>query len=215
MKSTSFKLTIFLCLLLFQSVDAQIINLGFRGGMNTLDIEAEDFIILDNSDQEIFKAKVKNAEYGFHGGMFFRLNLGTLFIQPEALISSNRINYTWEDLTTNRSKDISFDIYSFDVPLMIGLKFGPLRVQGGPVANFTLDDFTDLGDGNSYNNLTYGYQIGAGLDIWRFQVDLKYENNLSGLGDALTIEGERFRFNSNPQRMVLTLGYAFFHNKRN
>ena len=103
---------------------------------------------------------------------------------------------------------------------MIGWKFGPARVGLGPVASVMLsekdglkDKITDITDDTVDNNLkkaVFGYQVGVGLDIFKFAtVDLKYEGNLSKLGESLAIAGQDFTFDQRNPQIILSLGIFF------
>jgi hypothetical protein len=52
-------------------------------------------------------------------------------------------------------------------------------------------------------------QAGAGLDIWRLVVDVRFEGNLTRLGDHMYFAGEKVTFSQRPTRWLLSVGYAF------
>ena len=138
--------------------------------------------------------------------------LGKFFIQPEVIFNSNSVDFRKEDL--NNFSEILTEKYQYlDIPFMMGFKFGPLRLQGGPVGHVFLNSKSDLfrinGYSQTFENMTYGWQAGLGLDIWKFVLDFKYEGAFNNFGDHMRIGNQQLEFDDNPGRMVVSLGIAF------
>jgi hypothetical protein len=101
---------------------------------------------------------------------------------------------------------------------MLGYRFGEtLRLYGGPTWSIMINEetkseslFTDRLK-HSYNRATIGYQAGLGVDISRLLIDLKYENNLSALGNTVTdpVTGTTFETDSRNAQLILSLGLRF------
>ena len=97
---------------------------------------------------------------------------------------------------------------------MVGYKFGPARIQAGPVASIIIDSKSALSDYDNYNEefngATWGYQVGVGLDILKkVTLDVKYEGNLSKLGDGVTVLGQERSFDSRNSQFVFNVGIFF------
>ena len=96
---------------------------------------------------------------------------------------------------------------------MLGYKLGPLRFEGGPVGHVHIRSKSDLDELDGYEqrfeDFQLGYQIGGGLDIWKFLIDVRYEGNFNNFGEHMHIAGQEVRFSQNPSRIVFTLGYSF------
>ena len=61
-----------------------------------------------------------------------------------------------------------------------------------------------------YNGATWGYQVGAGLDILKkLTIDLKYEGSFSKLGSGIQLGDQDFDFDSRNSKIILTLGWMF------
>lgn len=60
-----------------------------------------------------------------------------------------------------------------------------------------------------FNNATYGWQGGTGIDLWRLRLDLLFEGNFSQFGDHISVGGHRYAFADTPNRFILTLGFKF------
>ncbi len=188
---------------------------GVKLGMSSTDIQASDLNIFDQNGIQELSMSIENANYGFLIGGFMRIPIKKFFIQPEVLFNSNSVDYRVTDFRQQGFVDtILREKYQYlDVPLMLGFKFGPLRLNGGPVSHIFLGSNTELNSiqdyGQMFKNAEYGWQAGLGLDIWKIAVDLRYEGNFNKFGDHITIGGEQFSFDDSPARFVATIGYTF------
>jgi len=125
-----------------------------------------------------------SRDLGYKVGLYSRLKIGSIYIQPEVLFTSTggRIEYT-EDINNITSQVIDLSYNRIDVPIMLGKKFGKVfRFNLGPILTYTISDSEDLPSQiselvQSYNDGVVGYQIGIGLDIKKIRLDVKYEGN--------------------------------------
>lgn len=163
-------------------------------------------------------------EMGYHFGAFARFKLLNIFIQPEIIFSQTNatINVSdpekaFQDAVENTSK-IKYS--NFDIPIMVGVKFGPARVNAGPVATFKLankvenaseevnkmlNDFTAV-----TKKATFGGQVGAGIDILKtVTLDVRYEFGLSKLGDKVNIASHEFNTDQRQNQFLMSLGIMF------
>ncbi len=190
------------------------VRLGIKGGLSSSDIPASSLLILDGSDSERFRVTVEDAKYGLHLGLFIQAQIGTFFIQPELLFNTVTMDYSVEDLQSANPRQIKDEMYrNLDLPLIIGLKFGPLRIGGGPVGHLFLDSTSDLLDFSDYSQefekLTYGWQAGIGLDIWKLHLDARYEGNFSNYGEHIIFYGKPYQFSESPSRVIVSAGISF------
>jgi len=158
---------------------------------------------------------VNNSDYGTHFGFFAQLKIRKFFIQPEVLFNSNSVNYTVTDFRNPSVVDIvkNEKYQNLDIPLMMGFKFGPLRLQGGPVGHVFLNSTSELFDVQGYDQkfdeMTFGYQAGVGLDIWKLVLDVKYEGNFNKQGDHIVFGEQQYNFDQTPARLLVSVGFAF------
>jgi len=112
--------------------------------------------------------------------------------------------------------DISIKKMEFkklDIPVLAGFKFGPARVNVGPVASIIINSKADLIETPGYEEklkgASFGYQAGVGIDILSISLDVRYEGNFSKLGDGVNIGGEDFEFDSRNPQFIFSLGIFF------
>jgi hypothetical protein len=60
-----------------------------------------------------------------------------------------------------------------------------------------------------FDDLTWGWQGGLGLDFWKLHIDLRYEGNFRQLGEEITFFGRTFDFDTADNRMIASLGFSF------
>ena len=183
---------------------------GLRGGINTAYFKAKDVI----TDENVRIATLNDATVGFHGGVMAQVSFFGMFFQPELLLSSIGSEVRVNDPEQNIVDQIREQSYTkLDFPLMVGKRFGPLRAGIGPVGTIMLNtdsELNELGYREKFRSATFGYQLGAGLDIFkRFALDLKYEGNLSRLGSGITIRGQEREFDTRSRQFIVSLGVFF------
>jgi len=194
-------------------------KIGLKAGITSTSIKVDDVIDIDDaSDIDELAIKGKNAKIGFQGGLMARITIAKLYVQPELLFTSTsgevEVTELLESTGTTVSKIKDQDFKQIDIPIMVGAKFGPARIQVGPIATIMLNNSSVLKDYQNYeeefNGATWGYQVGLGLDLGKkITIDAKYEGNLSKLGDGIKIGGETRSFDSRNSQFVVSLGYFF------
>lgn len=148
-----------------------------------------------------------DAMVGFHAGVFARITLGNLYVQPEALFteSGGKINLSngFQEI-----REVKFN--KLDFPVMVGTKFARIfRLQAGPSISILLDaDANGLEEDikSGYEDATIGYQAGVGLDLWNMILDVKYEGNLTTFGDRVF----GFETDQRNNQWIVSLGFKLF-----
>lgn len=178
------------CLSLFATTANAQVQAGVKAGLSIRTNTAKD--VFNGQNTGTFQQNLQDANIGLHGGLFARIGLGFLFIQPEVTVS------TLKDL---------------DIPILIGTKLGPLRLNAGPMARMALDRNVNNTDSNQDINLrqstTFGFQAGGGIDIGKFGLDMRYESNLTGLGEEFKIFGRNHSTNSGAPQFVVSASMRF------
>lgn len=177
-------------------------TMGIKGGVNLSQLTMGDFLttrydmqgnpylnyngqtVRDNL-QESFDSKT-----GLSGGIYMRFGSG-FYVQPEFLISTKggRFDIVQNHGETPVVREVSYKFSSIDVPLLFGLKGGPFRVNAGPVTSFRIGDNQNIRDAirhyttgpNTLSEAIFGYQVGAGLDLFGLSIDVRREGSFSNL----------------------------------
>jgi len=146
--------------------------------------------------------------YHFGGVLYFGFLSG--FAQLELLYSQ-----TGQDMVAQVGSPEYFEsrFRSIDIPLNLGLRFGPLKVGVGPVFSYLIDNedtlSPDIDFSQKLKELTLAYQVGAGLKLGTIIIDLKYQGNLTDYGEQITIGGTTFDFDRRPHNFILSAGLLF------
>ncbi len=195
-------------LLLTSQLTFSQVNFGIKAGVNTFDVNDEVF----SGDLQDFTLSVKEAQYGFHAGVFLRAKLGPLLLQPELIFNSDNVDYTFNQGGFAQTV-INQKYRALDLPVLAGFKLGPLRIQAGPVAHYQLESITEFTDDirteEFAENVNLGWQIGGGFDIKKITFDIRYEANDGKLGESLNIFGQSVQFAQSRNRVVASIGYKF------
>ena len=195
--------------ILFLNSSAQM-QVGIKGGLNISNIKASEIL---TDDYRINPAASGNL--GYHIGGFMRASLVGIFIQPELYFSSIANEFNVEDISGTGTTEqlVKQKIGRMDVPVLVGVKLGTFRLGLGPVGSIIVSDKSDLTDITGYEatlkSATFGYQLGAGLDIWKLGIDLRYEGGLTKLGDQLDIGGHTINLDNRVRQIIISLAINF------
>ena len=137
------------------------LKFGLKAGVSTTSLSMPSIkTILANNNTYTVDA-LTAAKYGFHGGAFVRLTLFGFYIQPELLFSTRTNEYTVSNTTTPSSVTSYVAKQSFnrlDLPVMLGLKLGPIRLNAGPSGSLLINSPKALISNpdvkNNYSNST-------------------------------------------------------------
>ncbi len=162
--------------------------------------------------EEVANVQAGDAEFGFQYGLFVRVKVPVigLYVQPELLFSNSASTIT----SGAQNVDLAFN--RVDVPIMIGGKIGPLRINAGPSLSFLTSAESDVSGlvtdiKDNYSNTSVGFQAGIGVDILKFVIDLKFEGALGDkFSDALTVGGNTFSTDERVNQIVLAVGFKLF-----
>jgi opacity protein-like surface antigen len=172
---------------------------GIKVGANTTTLKITGGDMIEN---------VKDAQWGFNAGIFYRLKVAMLYIQPEAYFSTVSGSYKYgEDL-----KLYDFDLNRIDIPIIVGMKLGPVRLHVAPVAFFTISNDTEIKElEDAMKSTTWGYQAGVGVDLLKkLTIDVRYEGSLSDFtDDNITIGGHTLNPSAKSSAFLLSVGFMF------
>ncbi|MEB2786739.1 porin family protein [Algoriphagus persicinus] len=167
---------------------------------------------LSQTQLDLKSDQFKNGEskFGYHVGVFARIGLGPLYLQPEVLYTQTQGQFTF-DSDDQPIKEYEADFNRLDIPLMVGFKFFKvLRVQAGPIASININsEIKDAGEtvrDVDFDNATLGYQAGLGLDIGNLIIDAKYESSLDKMNGSIA----GFNTDQRTNQWILSVGFRLF-----
>lgn len=205
------KLLLCLCLgIICCTLNAQI-KFGIKAGAGSTSLNAEDFNVLSADGREQFNLALEDANLSLYGGFLVQLRFGNILIQPELVYNSNSADFRVDSIGFS---SITNEKYQYlDIPLLVGIKLGPLRLMAGPEGHVFLNStegFLDFdGYKQDFQSLTVGWQGGIGLDIWKLALDLRFQGNLTNFGDHIRFNGRNYDFNDEPNRFLFSVAYIF------
>ena len=195
-------------------VNAQLVTFGLKAGVNTT-TDVFKNASLTNDEGKGYDIINNKAKVGFLAGAYARVSILGFFVQPELYYAQSSTEITLQEIgTTTVSKEVN-KLNTLNIPILFGTKFGPLRVNAGPVATIILSN-TNIVDNISgldqdMDKANWGLQAGIGLDISKISLDARYETSISKLGSAYnTASGSKVNFGSRPQQFIFTLGLKLF-----
>ncbi len=204
------KKIIFLSLSILISVSAlaRTAKVGIKGGLyfSTL------YEIGDDINNAALIA-LKESNTGYHIGLVGSFVFPGFFMQPELLFTGT--GHYMQLQSEGISEPESFFEQKFQhlsMPLLLGMKLGPVKLGAGPVFSVLLNQVNDyeLRDIKmKIKDATLGYQLGIGLQIGSLLLEGRYESSLSKYGEGVSIGGETFNFDMRPKQMILSVGLLF------
>ena len=218
------KILLFVSLTLLPAcVFAQGFQFGIKGGVNLSKLSFGNFVSTGTNangspsvsvDGQTFRNNLNtslDSRTGTSFGVYARIG-SNLFIQPELLYSTRAGSF--DVIRNGQTETVTVKTTTFDVPVLLGIKGGPIRVVAGPVASFRINDNQSLGQAvKQYTNGTlndawsqayYGYQVGGGLDIGSFGLDVRYQGNIT---DIAQIKDNSSQFSQGMKTWQITLAF--------
>lgn len=180
MKRTFFLLAILAAFAI--NAHAQTFNLGIKAGVNLAKIDA-DFARTEN-------------RLGYQIGAWARVGIATFYIQPEAYIGTKDNKFlSFQNKGNEVAAEGTAKFTTLDVPLLFGTSIGAknlnLRLMAGPALTLILNDrstfnsaYDEVKDFKNYKKEAFSIQAGAGVDIARFSVDLRYVAGITNISNS-------------------------------
>ena len=187
---------------------SQGFEIGIKAGMN---ITAADVMKEASKDVQITN---KNT---YNGGIYGRLKIKLvgIFIQPELVYNTRGYNFDIKEPITGTTINIKQQSNYLDVPVLIGLKmFKFLRVYAGPNFQYLLkNEITGIDNIVSFQKTDMkkantGVQIGFGLDLSKFRLDVKYDFNPTDMGSPFSYQNQVQSIKTS--MVTIQLGYKLF-----
>lgn len=193
------------------------IKFGLKAGVSTTSLSMPTIKTVTSGTTTYTVDALTSAKYGFHGGVFVRVTLFGIYLQPELLFSTRSNDYTVTNIT-NQASPVSYvakqTFNRLDLPVMLGLKLGPLRLNAGPsgslLINSPKDIITNPDYKNNYSKMTFGYQAGLGFDLLFLTFDLRYEGSLKKYQNQIqNLAGTKYNLDDRPNAFLFSVGLMF------
>jgi hypothetical protein len=177
MKHFFYLLAVSLCTAV--SANAQLlpsVSFGVKAGANLSSFSTQNTLSSEN-------------RAGYLAGIWARVGGGGIHFQPELYYTTKNVEFKDQSGINNTAK-----FKSFDLPLLVGTKFGALgtgvRFNTGPLISFVTGK--DQSAADAFNNATslrykdqnYAWQFGIGLDVQKVSFDLRYELGLNKIDNG-------------------------------
>jgi hypothetical protein len=197
---------------IFSVSNAQLFTYGIKGGIGFSSLKIEDITGIDDGS-DVYDLITGDGVMGYHFGLQTRIKIAMLIIQPELYFNAG--GGTVEQVVDGGATEIlNVKFNRIDIPLLVGVKLGPARINVGPVGSFVLGETNDLTeiepDFEMFTSaMTWGFQAGLGLDISKLSLDFRYEGSLSKLGESLSVGGSDFALDARPAQWIISVGFWF------
>jgi len=176
MKKINLTLLLICCSFFAFSQVVPSFQFGLKGGMNLSKFNTSNTFSSDN-------------QAGYYAGVWARIGAAGLHLQPELYLSGKNTT-----LVNSAGQENEVKFTSLDVPILVGTKLGAagvgLRLNTGPVVSFLLNEDQNFSQAASsafsgkFKDQSFAWQFGAGLDLGKLGIDLRYELGLSKINEA-------------------------------
>ncbi len=188
----------------FQTAQAQI-HFGVKGGLN---YNSDSFQYVTEDIVDGAKSKT-----GYHFGVWtrFKLPIIGLYIRPELVYTSLKTDYTSfqiESTTTNAS----YNFQTIDIPVLLGKKIlGIAHIFGGPSFQYIIDGDLEINNFDDVkteaDGLTVGLQLGAGVELGKLGLDVRWERAFSDVESTFINDGNSVNFDTRINQIIVGLSY--------
>lgn len=198
------KIVFVLMLILCSQVSSAQIQFGIKGGVN---YNSDSF---SNVSSDVFSGA--KSKTGYHLGVWTRAKFLGIYLRPELVYTQlkNEVVYSGDPML---QKSTSYTFSKIDVPVLFGKKIlGFANVFAGPSfqyvvsSKFGLSDITNV----KIKDFSMGLQFGAGVDIGRIGVDVRWERSLSGVETSFldnNITNGNVNFDTRVNQIIIGLSY--------
>lgn len=201
------KALIFCFFLIFtqKAFSQNLFEIGVKGGLNLAQLKTGQFYTTPLKDGQpwsyngqVLKDNLQqsyDSRKGYIFGIYTRIGR-KLYLQPEVYVATKggTIDLTKTDPSDPSKPKISelvrVSYTNIDIPVLIGYRFLRIfRINCGPVASLNVGSNQKLAEAlkfystnnitDTYKNASFSYQIGGGIDVLKFGLDVRYEGSIT------------------------------------
>ena len=151
-----------------------------------------------SAEQDKIESEIKSS---LSFGVFARFG-NKLYVQPELMFMNRKGDISSSEFPGSNN---SIHLKTVDIPVLIGAriidaKIFNIRAMAGPVASIVVNK--DISSANwesaigkkDIRNANFGIQVGAGVDVLVFTLDLRYEFGITNFSkyDGLSLKNNMF-----------------------
>jgi hypothetical protein len=191
------------------------LKFGIKAGLSTTSISMDQAVSLTGQAGTYTVKALESAHYGFHGGIFMRLSLLGLYIQPEALFATAENSYSITKPGAIKPEEVVQKLNKLDIPVLLGFKLGPVRLNAGPAATIAIGSpralITDPSLTDLYSKTSFGYQAGVGFDLFKLLTfDVRYEGSLKKYQNQIeNLTHSKVNLDNRPNSFLFSVGLMF------
>lgn len=139
-----------------------------------------------------FEDVVEETKTGYQFGAFVRFGK-KIYVQPEVMFATKGGIIKDDGLTAKATVDLK----TVQIPLLVGytlmnMKVVNIRLMTGPAISFVTNKEVTLSannleeavTGNNIKDAIWTWQLGGGVDVFMFTLDVRYEWGLNNIWDA-------------------------------
>ena len=182
------------------SLSAQSYSYGVTGGAHVAQVEVDPFSIDPNQPLETLSF---TATGGYHLGIYARLGLGLVYLQPQMWFTELNQAVTYTD-GAGSAQTVPWTLRRLDIPLEVGVKMGPLLLLAAPIWSAPISQVSAV-QSVTPSSGSWGGQIGVGVKFGPVQLTARYEGSLQPLGDQVSIGGTAYPTDSRISQLITSL----------
>jgi hypothetical protein len=183
-------------------------GLGVKGGVTFNQVYTDAGSLKANFNESL------DTRTGYVFGVYGRLGK-KLFLQPEVVVANKGGSIDVIKVGSNIPQTLNFKYTNIDVPVLVGYKlFNRIRLMAGPVATLNINEDQKLKDAlqgyvqngveRTFNQASFGYQLGVGIKLLGVEVDLRKEGSLGDI--SMLNVSNNSQFTQRASGWQLTLG---------
>jgi hypothetical protein len=151
-----------------------------------------------------------NGGSGFNVGLYGELDLVVVYLRSELLYSQSSSDYEIQGANSD------FKMSSMDLPVLVGVKLGPLKLFAGPSFRYIINsEMEDLNYEDINSDITVGVNAGIAFQLGRLGIDFTYNGSFSN-NQAEFIDDSTngsYTLDTRPQQFNIGLSYRMSHKK--
>jgi hypothetical protein len=145
---------------------------------------------------------------GFNVGTYGELDLLVIYLRAELLYSQSKSEYEIQSVNTD------FKMSSMDLPVLVGVKIGPLKLFAGPAFKYIINsDLEGLDYESISSDITVGLNAGIAFQLGRLGIDLTYDRGFND-NEAEFIDGANGSFTLDTRPQQFRIGFSYRISKK-